>query len=344
MEIPQIPIALMDVTGKFVDVVDWRIVGGNAVTIIRKFPWIASLRHNNKHYCGAMLIHPRWLISAKHCFRVTKTPDVWIGGINFDNENDFAKRKVEQIIEHPDLDVALIKLDKEVTDKPPIKVNNNQNIPVGVQSDAIGWGRLAEGGATTSLLQEVTLPIVNNQKCVELYGANKFDASKMLCAGVESGGKDACQGDSGGPLIINWNDKDPTTQFLIGVTSWGIGCARAGKMGVWINIAAIISWIKQFIPDLKSYDAMSMASKSVAPSGSLPLTNVPATLTPKQQVQAQPRTLENVSLKPHSKLIEKFTLLSRRDLTCFESQMYIYLLIVLTIIFLLYILKKFKYI
>lgn len=344
MEIPKIPIALMDSSyGTFVDVVDWRIVGGNAVTVLRKFPWIASLRHNNKHYCGAMLIHPKWLISAKHCFRVTKTPDVWIGGINLDQENDFTKRKVEQIIEHPDLDVALIKLDKEVTDKSPIKVNNNQNIPVGIQSDAIGWGRLAEGGATTSLLQEVTLPIVNSQKCVDLYGANKFDKSKMLCAGVDGGGKDACQGDSGGPLIINWNDKDPTTQFLIGITSWGIGCARAGKMGVWINIASIISWINQFIPDLKSHDAMALAMKSVPPSGPLPLTNPPHPLT--NPPQSQHRALEQLTLQPKTnKLIEKFTQVSKRNLTCFESQMYIYLVIILTIIFLIYILKKFKYI
>jgi trypsin len=321
MEIPKIPIALLNTeqSSLFSDVVDWRIVGGNAVTVLRKYTWAVSLRHNNRHYCGAMLIHPRWVISAKHCFRITKTPDIWIGGLNFEQEGDFIKRKAEQIIEHPDLDVALIRLDKDVTERPPIKVNNNPNIPVGIQTDAIGWGRLAEGGANTSILQEVTLPIVDGQKCVDLYGAGKFTKDKMLCAGVDTGGKDACQGDSGGPLIINWNDKDPNTQYLVGVTSWGIGCARAGKMGVWINIAVILPWILRFIPDLMAYDAISMASKSVPPSGPLPLTNPPKTI------------------------VEKFTP-EERELTCFETQIYIYLVIILTILFMIYILKKYRYI
>ena len=303
--------------GLFSEVVDWRIVGGNAVTTLRKYPWVASLRHNNKHYCGAMLIHPRWLISAKHCFRVTKVPDVWIGGLNFEQDGDFIKRKVEQVVEHPDLDVALVKLDKEVTERTPIKVNNNPNITPGTQTDAIGWGRLSEGGATTSILQEVTLPIVDGQKCADLYGGSKFNKDKMLCAGVDGGNKDACQGDSGGPLIIDWNDKDPSTQYLIGVTSWGIGCARAGKYGVWVNIASVLPWILQFIPDLMAYDALAKTNTSVPPSGSSPLTNSP-------------------------KVVEKFTLFTERDLTCFETQLYIYLVLVLTILFMMYILKKYK--
>lgn len=329
MEIPQVPIALMDLNkndvGNFSDVVDWRIVGGNAVTTLRKYPWVASLRNNNKHYCGAMLIHPRWLISAKHCFRVTKTPDVWVGGIAFDQEGDFIKRKVEQIVEHPDLDVALVKLDRDVTERTPIKVNNNPNVPTGVQTDAIGWGRLGEGGATTSILQEVTLPIVDQQKCVSLYGDGKFKKDKMLCAGVDGGGKDACQGDSGGPLIIDWNDKDPGTQYLVGVTSWGVGCARAGKYGVWINVASVLPWILQFIPDLMAYDAMAQSGTSVPPSGSSPLTNAPVTAT------GAPRSLQ-----------ENFVH-EDKELTCFETQMYIYLVLILTVLFMIYILKRYRY-
>jgi len=271
-----IPIALMTKYRNSTqpEFVDFRIVGGNAVANSRRFPWMVSLQNNGKHFCGAMLIHPSWILTAKHCLKVTSSPLIMIGGLDLNNTTEFIMRKIAKTVEHPDLDVALIQLEQPVTDRTPIKVNNNPNINPGVNTEAIGWGRLSENGSLTSILQEVVLPVVGNEKCSSLY-SDKFQPNNHMCAGYDQGQKDACQGDSGGPLIIMWDENDLSTQFLVGVTSWGIGCARQGKYGVWVRTSTIIPWLTQNIPDFVSYDAMSMANRSKAPSVS-PITNPPA--------------------------------------------------------------------
>jgi secreted trypsin-like serine protease len=58
----------------------------------------------------------------------------------------------------------------------------------------------------------------------------------MVCAGYPQGGTDTCQGDSGGPLFGRTAAGDLK---VVGATSFGEGCARAGKPGVYARVADI---------------------------------------------------------------------------------------------------------
>ncbi|NBU64481.1 MAG: serine protease, partial [Chloroflexia bacterium] len=89
----------------------------------------------------------------------------------------------------------------------------------------------------SDVLRKVTVPIVSNTTCNTNYGGGI--TARMVCAGLPTGGVDSCQGDSGGPLFVN----DASTPKLIGVVSWGEGCAVAGKPGVYANVQAMRSWI-----------------------------------------------------------------------------------------------------
>ena len=64
----------------------------------------------------------------------------------------------------------------------------------------------------------------------------------MFCAGYEVGGVDSCQGDSSGPFVAADSSGKMT---LIGVTSWGIGCAQKRKPGVYTKVVDFVPWIEK---------------------------------------------------------------------------------------------------
>ena len=53
------------------------------------------------------------------------------------------------------------------------------------------------------------------------------------------------QGDSGGPLVT----ADGAGAALVGITSWGDGCARPGTYGVYTRVSEFLPWVaSQFSP------------------------------------------------------------------------------------------------
>jgi secreted trypsin-like serine protease len=173
-------------------------------------------------------------------------------------------------------DIALYHLCSPVTIYGPeyfISLNADANVPMksGSSSTTLtvtGWGSMEAGGLKSKLLQEVDVDYIPNETC---YGYQTSYTSAdvnedMLCAGMlGEGGRDACQGDSGGPLVIRGQDPtistnasvDPnllvfqepiTTAYynphvLVGVVSWGYGCARANAPGVYARISYFEDWL-----------------------------------------------------------------------------------------------------
>ena len=100
-----------------------------------------------------------------------------------------------------------------------------------------GWGDLREGAQTgTTTLNVVAVPMISRALCASQY-KGVFDINdNMICAGTAEGGKDSCQGDSGGPAVLDGK--------LVGVVSFGYGCARPNNPGVYARVSQYISWIK----------------------------------------------------------------------------------------------------
>ncbi|XP_028430206.1 ST14 transmembrane serine protease matriptase a isoform X2 [Perca flavescens] len=236
-----------------------RIVGGQDADA-GEFPWQVSLHvKGSSHVCGATIISQRWLVTAAHCVQDdAKTrysqPGTWEVYLGLHNQqtigNAVVKRNLKQIIPHPnynkftfDNDIALMELDIPVTYsdyiKPICLPAPQHDFPVGSTVWITGWGATREGGFAAKVLQKAQVRIINQTVCNSLMGGEI--TSRMLCAGVLSGGVDACQGDSGGPL----SSPSGRGMFLAGVVSWGDGCARRNKPGIYTAVTKFRGFIKE---------------------------------------------------------------------------------------------------
>jgi trypsin len=106
----------------------------------------------------------------------------------------------------------------------------------GTASVVSGWGTLSSGSSSLpTQLQAVTVNIVSSSECSSAYSSYGGITDRMICAAVSGGGKDACQGDSGGPLVVG--------EDLVGIVSWGVGCAEPNYPGVYSNVATLRDFI-----------------------------------------------------------------------------------------------------
>ncbi len=101
-----------------------------------------------------------------------------------------------------------------------------------------------EGGNVVRDLRFLdSLPLVLRASCNGPLAYDGRITNNMICAGVQAGGMDSCQGDSGGPLTVSTT----TTPKLAGIVSWGDGCARPNKVGVYTRVANYVDWVQQCV-------------------------------------------------------------------------------------------------
>ncbi|KFM63500.1 Trypsin-1, partial [Stegodyphus mimosarum] len=246
------------------------IVGGRDA-FQGEFPWQISLqRHFERdngiyHICGGTIITKDWVVTAAHCINLAKLGNyrVVAGISDLREENkirtgvvrSYSEHKVDDAYIHEDFsrltlqnDIAVLKVD------PPFDFEHSDGMikPICLPSfgheprgyaTVSGWGTLKEGSRVIpTRLQAVSVPIISDEACRKAYGEAIVET--MVCAGYEEGMRDSCQGDSGGPLI---QKSGSGNAVLVGVVSWGMGCARPKYPGVYTQVSYYVDWINGII-------------------------------------------------------------------------------------------------
>jgi trypsin len=138
-------------------------------------------------------------------------------------------------------DLALLQLPTALSETPiglPTSVDQDFT---GQCASVIGFGTtLSMMPGTSSKLRYVNVAVLKDAECQRAYGRN-YDNSVMICAGDKRGGKDSCQGDSGGPLFLEGGNNT-----LIGVVSYGRGCADASYPGVYTRVSHFVPFLKKY--------------------------------------------------------------------------------------------------
>ncbi|XP_029526216.2 enteropeptidase isoform X1 [Oncorhynchus nerka] len=233
-----------------------RVVGG---TDSRKgaWPWMVSLYFRGRHVCGATLIDNEWLFTAAHCvYGKNIHLSNWeaVLGLHSQDSVDVLPsqtRKVDHIIMNKhynrrtkDADIAMMHLQTNVnfTDniQPICLPGSGQQFEAGMKCFITGWGAEVEQGTSANVLQQAVLPLVSRSECQKLLPEYNITA-RMVCAGYSEGGVDSCQGDSGGPLMC---EKDGHW-VQVGVISFGVGCGRPQRPGVYALVSQFTDWVVQ---------------------------------------------------------------------------------------------------
>jgi trypsin len=256
------------------------VVGGTPVPD-GQLRYVANIAIGGAFGCTGTLIAPDWVMTAGHCGSLTgsltagaiaspiglpaSSYDVKLGSVHADGTGA-EDHSVTQVVVDSDYlvtngagnDVTLLQLDHPSA-VAPVKIAAAGERAIwapGTSATIAGFGLTSENAQDAPpTMMRAQVPIQSDADCAKAYpnglggaaAGGSYDERTMLCAGYPQGGTDTCQGDSGGPLLATALDGTPR---LVGATSFGDGCARAGEPGVYARVAEgpIRTFVARFVP------------------------------------------------------------------------------------------------
>ncbi|MYS21551.1 Trypsin [Streptomyces sp. DvalAA-14] len=241
------------------------IIGGTPTTTDQQ-PWVVALSSRSRfgdarsgQFCGGVAVSARTVVTAAHCFGKEalgvsdwrQLPDLRVIEGRTDLTTEAGEElQLSQVWVNPDFDpstnagdVAVITLDQPLPSAAAITMAQPSDTDLyqdGTQAEVYGWGDTTGRGDYADGLRVAPVTVFADTTCEKAYPGSSdgtYVKATMMCAGAPSGGRDACQGDSGGPLVVAGR--------LVGLVSWGSGCAQAAYPGVYTRVSAVAALVAQ---------------------------------------------------------------------------------------------------
>ncbi|KAJ1162443.1 hypothetical protein NDU88_002911 [Pleurodeles waltl] len=226
------------------------------------WPWLVSIQAPTRdefyHLCGGSLLNKDWVLTAAHCFKGEEQFMYhWrlVLGANHLSTlgTEVEVRGPAKIVIHENYDkttetndIALVRLKISVAFssyiQPACIPKRHMDVLAMTHCIVSGWGVMKSNVHNKAdAMEEALVDFIPYEIC---NGATWYDgvlARHQLCAGNEKGQIPICQGDGGGPLMCL--DSESRIFFVIGVTSWGKGCTKPWKPGVYSSTQFFKDWI-----------------------------------------------------------------------------------------------------
>ena len=226
------------------------IIGGSEISPPFNYPFLTALIMKSYcrpgsswdcQICGATALTPTWVVTAAHCTGRSASAlavEVRRHDLTTTPASEGSKRiNVKTLINHENYDastymndIALLELEEPIPSFASFGkvavLDDDGYDAAGTAVKTAGWGDTDRSGGQSfpEKPHEVGVNVVAHSTC---NGPNSYDGSvneaAMVCAA--SSGKDSCQGDSGGPLFSTHRSDANVVRVLVGVVSWGYGCA-----------------------------------------------------------------------------------------------------------------------